>query len=239
MHENLVLLGYQKVFDIYVKKNYQPVKITLTKNDIPISRGLGSSASCIVAGVFAANAMYDLNLTKEELAHLAVSLEGHADNVFAAIFGNLTAVFKEQESYFHDVFIPSKDFAFHVLIPQKQGSTKKARSILPNVLNIEDSVYHLSRTIHIPKAVVTGNFDMLKRVLKDRIHELHRYPSIPLYHKIIALKENPDYIVCISGSGPSVLVITKVSSTLEVDKEISKAFDVVSLLPTSGVEVIL
>ena len=81
-----------------------PVKVSLVKEDIPISRGLGSSASCILAGVLAANKIHGFNQSLEECASFASKLEGHPDNVFACAFGKLTASFQSESKYLYDVF---------------------------------------------------------------------------------------------------------------------------------------
>ena len=95
-----------------------PVTITLAQQDIPIARGLGSSASMIIAGVIAANELNLLHKTKEECAAFAATLEGHPDNVYAAFFGSLTSSFKHEDEYFYNTFPVSDKLVFNLLIPK-------------------------------------------------------------------------------------------------------------------------
>ena len=97
---NLVLKSYKRFFEYYNIK-YVPVKILPFRIDIPSSRGLGSSASCIVAGVMAANILSGLNLKKEDLLDLCASIEGHPDNVLPALVGGLCAAFMAHEKYYY------------------------------------------------------------------------------------------------------------------------------------------
>lgn len=206
LENNLVLKAYQAFASAH--GDVSPVEITLEQSDIPVSRGLGSSASCIIAGVLAANIIHDLNKSNEECIQFAATFEGHPDNVFAAFYGSLTAVMKEGNQYFHQTFPVSPKLIWNLLIPSTLGNTASLRTVLPENVPLESVVFHASRMIHLPAAFASGDMTLLKSLLQDQIHEQYRYPSIPMKEDIIELKETIDGTVTISGSGPSVLVIT-------------------------------
>ena len=219
---NLVYQAYLGLQRRYTNQSKPiPVTITLRKQDIPESRGLGSSASCIVAGVLASNHIHNLHLSPSECANFAAEMEGHPDNVFACVFGSLTAVFQDNNKYFHRTFDVLDFLHFTLLIPDKAGSTKELRSALPEQVSRADAVYQLSRMIHVPEAFLNADFDRLKLLLKDRIHEPYRYPFIPDVQRVLDVKQNLDGIMLISGSGPSLLIL----SNHDIKDQLSPLFD--------------
>lgn len=215
--DNLVLASYLAFSSKYItKQKVKKLKITLVKNDIPVSRGMGSSATCILAGVIAANHFNKLDKSFNECVEFSAQLEGHSDNVFACAYGGLTAsVFLDDSSYY-ETFKVNSYYKFYLLIPDTKGSTKELRTVLPKKVSLDDAVYNLSRITFVPRLFEEINFPVLKQVLTDKLHQQYRYPFIPLYSDIQSLSERDDLIVCISGSGPSVLVI----STKNIEKDL-------------------
>jgi homoserine kinase len=205
-NENLVLKAYQAFASNY--GDVQPVQITLEQSEIPVSRGLGSSASCIVAGVLAANSIHNLQKSNEECIRFAAELEGHPDNVYAAFYGSLTAVMKDEQRYYHQTFPVSSSLKWNVLIPNTTGNTQDLRNALPDMVPMSTAVFHLSRMIHLPTAFLAGDIKLLQRLLQDEMHEQYRYPSIPQYNDILTLKDTINGTITISGSGPSILIIS-------------------------------
>ncbi len=213
LETNLVYTSYISLCNKYNKKP-TPIEIHLIKNEIPISRGLGSSASLILAGVVAANIFHNINLDKNKMASFAATIEGHPDNIYACMFGKVTAVFKEKQ-YLFNQFKVSNDIKFTLLYPNKKGSTKELRNLMPEVLKIEDTVHNLSRIIHLPKALESGNIDLLHVLLNDKIHEPYRYQKIHLNSEIQKLRK--DLTITISGSGPTLLVWSKANILHRLD----------------------
>lgn len=206
---NLVLKSYQQFASTFLNEDQiKKVSITLTSGNIPVSRGLGSSATCILAGVIIANEINNLKKTLHECASIASDIETHPDNVFAAAFGNLTAAFKTKDGYHKDTFKINQNYHFTVLSPETKGSTEELRNALSKQVSLEDTVFHISRIIHIPKAFEQYNFKLLKELLQDRIHETKRLQFIPKHEEITKLNENNNMIACVSGSGSSILIIS-------------------------------
>jgi homoserine kinase len=231
---NLFVESYTRCCEVCGVKS-KPVSIRLVGQDIPISRGLGSSASIILAGVLAANEVHSLGMTKLECASIASDIEGHPDNVFACAFGYVTSVFKASKHYIHETFIPNESLEFTVLVPETVGKTSELRGALQKQVPLEDAVFQLSRMIHVPRAFQNGDFDLLKEVLQDKLHEPYRYPFIPMSENLQNLKSD-DLIVCISGSGTSMLLISKkdISSRLG---DLNKVFQIKKVTPTNGATV--
>lgn len=182
------------------------------KPQVPASRGLGSSANVIVAGCKTANLLYgDGKLTDDEIFQIATSVEGHPDNVAPAVFGGLTASVKyENGYYYHKKYRVSNKLYFTVLMPDFKTSTKMARKLLPKKYNKDEVVSTISHCILLVEALQNGDFDLLKAVCKDYIHEPYRKKLIPDYNYIKKIVEkNGDAVLLISGSGPTLLAISK------------------------------
>lgn len=180
---------------------------------IPASRGLGSSASVIVAGCKTANLLYGgkNKLSDDEIFQIASKIEGHPDNVAPAIFGGLTASTKLDNGYFfHKKYKVSKKLYFTVLIPDFMTSTEMARKLLPKNYKKDEAVAMISHSVLTIEALQTGNFDLLKAVCKDYIHEPYRKKLIKDYDYIKkSVEKNGDAVLLISGSGPTLLAISK------------------------------
>jgi homoserine kinase len=219
--DNLFLYAYTKFYQVYVKNELMKhVKCTLVKNEIPISRGLGSSASMILAGVFAANEIHKTGISFDTCVNFSAMIEGHSDNVFACAYGKLTASTYLDDAYYHQTYDVDSRYKFYILIPNQKGSTKVSRSLLPDKVRLEDAVNNLSKIIMLPALFKTYDFDTLKKVMTDKLHEPYRYPYIPLYSDIKSASKNENQILMISGSGPSVLMISKVDqiNLLDLDQ---------------------
>jgi homoserine kinase len=204
---NLLYQTYVK-FASEHEKEIVPVHIHMKQQNIPASRGLGSSASVILAAVMASNTMHQLNLSFEDVVNIAARYEGHGDNIYACAFGHLTTIFKDQKRFYHQTIKVHPSLHFYSLIPSEEGSTKKLRSVLPHKVLREDAVFHLSRMPFVMNAFHHGDFDMLKKILKDTLHESYRFQVLNNTHYVEMLR-SLDVIVTLSGSGPSLLVISK------------------------------
>ena len=203
---NLVHKAYVAFYEKYGDGPYQPVKMTFMKQDIPISRGLGSSASLILAGVFASNRLHHTHLSFDACVSFAATFEGHPDNVYACAYGGLVSVIKQYDMHIHHHLEVSNRLHFHLLIPTQKGYTKKLREALPKHVSLKDAVHNSSRMSVLPVAMKQGDIHLLKVVLDDRLHEPYRIPLLPNQNIIKRLKEK--YLMLISGSGPTLLIIT-------------------------------
>ena len=198
MDRNLVLNSYKKVFE-YLKKEYIPVKITLKESQIPSSKGLGSSASCVVAGVLGANYMLKNILSKDEICKIITMIEGHPDNVVPSYLGGLvTSIIKDDGSVKNLQIKVDESLVIYALIPNFEVSTKKSRSSLPT-----------SRVAFVNYAFTSGDLEIIKEIFNDKLHEPYRYTNIKGGETVKKIAEENGYVVAISGSGPALLAIGK------------------------------
>ena len=121
--DNIILVSMKKVFEKYQYK-YKGLKIKVIKQDIPISRGLGSSSSCIVAGLIGAFLIMGHDVNKDEILNLAVEIEGHPDNVCPALFGGITVSIMNKENVFYNNIEFKEGIKFIALIPEFTLATK-------------------------------------------------------------------------------------------------------------------
>ncbi|MBU0997276.1 MAG: homoserine kinase [Firmicutes bacterium] len=205
---NLVYQSYRFVFQKLNRKPL-PIKITLVKQEIPVSRGLGSSSACIIAGAMAANHVLNHPFTEQELLQLMVAEEGHPDNLVASFYGGLTSSFMDSDEIIYMKKDVSLNLHFYLLIPPFEVSTKMARELLPKSLPFKDVTSVLSRVHFLMDAFHQGDFRLLQKILKDKIHEPYRYPLIQDGLQIKEELEALGACVLISGSGSTLLVISK------------------------------
>lgn len=205
--DNIILMAMKKVFNKYDFK-FSGLRIKIIKQDIPISRGLGSSSSCIVAGLMGAFALMGRDIDKEEVLKLAVNIEGHPDNVCPAIFGGLVSTIMVNEKPIYNCVEVKDGLKFIALIPRFKLSTEKARAILPKEVPFKDCIYNIGRAALLISCFSNGNYALLKEATKDRIHEQFRSKLIEnfddVYNKAIELGAFGCFL---SGAGPTLMAI--------------------------------
>ena len=231
---NLVYDSYVKVFELLNKKII-PVEIGF-KGDIPVSRGLGSSSSLIVGGVFGANEVLGKPLSVDECFDICAKIEGHPDNVAPAIYGNLVASYKKNDKFIPVVYDINNNLKFIVVIPKYQISTHQAREVLPKELSYSDIINNTSRIVNIPKAFKDGNVDLLIDLFDDKMHEPYRSKLIKEYDYIKNICRENNVAFAISGSGSTMLLI---SNNLDILNKIdSKDLDIKVLNVGQGVKIL-
>jgi threonine synthase len=223
LKDNLVLKSYRAFFSTY-HLPYQPCKVTLVKSGIPLSRGLGSSASCIVAGLLGANAISGGYLPKEKLLDLASAIEGHPDNVAPCLLGGFVASLKQENGEMLPLAYPvSKNLGFLLAIPEYELSTAVARGILPKSYPLKDITFDASRLLHLPQALKTGNLSLLEELLRDRLHVPYRLSLIPEADKLqnIACKNHLPFTI--SGAGSSLLILYSLADEASLSSFLTEA----------------
>ncbi|NCQ40439.1 MAG: homoserine kinase [Cyanobacteria bacterium] len=185
---------------------------------VPLARGLGSSATAIVAGLLAANYFTPQKLSQENLLNLAIAIEGHPDNVVPAFLGNcILSVGKENNWHFIPINC-HEDIKFIVAIPDFELSTEEARSVLPKQLSYHDAIFNIAHFGLLIKGLETGKKDWLKEALNDKLHQPYRKSLIKGYDQIHeAVIQAQGYGMVISGAGPTLLAL---SSSLHAEKVI-------------------
>ena len=212
---NLIIKSYEEVFKL-LNKNIVPIKLIELTHNIPSSRGLGSSASCIVSGVMIANDILGNILSVDEVFQIASSIEGHPDNVAPLIFGGLTCSFKN-DLFYTIKFKCDENFKFTVCIPSFELKTSIARSVLPKSISMADAVSNISHGVALIKALENGDMELLKIANVDKLHEIYRFPLIKGSEYFINFAKDNNATCMISGAGPTILLISKNSLSISLD----------------------
>jgi homoserine kinase len=178
------------------------------RSEIPLARGLGSSSAAIVAGLAAADHLFELALTREELLERATAIEGHPDNVAAAIYGGFVVCAAGGEA-FAARFDPPEGLEGIVVIPGEEVPTKLAREAIPAELPLADAVANVSAAALLVLGLRSADLDLVSRGLDDHIHQDRRRELYPRSMEIVdAAAEMGALGATISGAGPTVLVWT-------------------------------
>ncbi|MGE5486071.1 MAG: aspartate kinase [Ignavibacteriales bacterium] len=204
---NPIVQCMMRVFD---RVGYTPkgLKVKCT-NNIPVARGLGSSAAAIVAGLVAANGLSGGTLSTDELLELATEIEGHPDNVAPALLGGFVISTREAGRVEHMRLEPPLGSNVLLVIPDKELKTEEARAVIPKAVPMEDAIFNISRAAALVGGLVTGRSEVLGWATEDRLHQQYRRFLAPeLMEAITAAKKAGAKGAAVSGSGPSVLVFT-------------------------------
>jgi homoserine kinase len=203
-------LVYRAMEAVFTRVRYQPGGLLIkTESQIPFSRGLGSSAACIVAGMLGANALCGSPLPQKTLFDMAVEMEGHPDNIAPALYGGLVVSLKAGDTNYSIGNPVHESFAFHLIIPDFSLSTKAARKALPHKIDHRDGVFNVSRATMTYLALIQGRPDVLKESMDDRLHQPYRKGLIHHYDQVCSAASRFGALgTCISGAGPSILAIT-------------------------------
>lgn len=192
-------------------------------SDIPMKGGLGSSAAATVAGLRLFEAITG-PLPDQGLLNAATALEGHPDNVAAALLGGLTASCQLIDgSVFAGRLTWPQSLALIVLTPDLALATSASRKALPDSIPRADAVYNLQRLALLLQALQSGTFSLLKEALRDRLHQPFRQHLVPGLEEALAL-DHPDLLgVCLSGAGPSIVALAE-NNLEEVAKLMSDSY---------------
>ena len=205
--DNLAWRGFRRVLE-RCGVPFTGVAIRFMRCSIPVSRGLGSSAALIAAGVTAANELYELGLSREDLLLLATEVEGHPDNVAPALYGGLCVSAMDGGRAITRRFPLSDRLRFAALVPPFELSTTLARSVLPAELPREDAIFNISRGALLLRALGDGDAELLSFAMDDRIHQRYRSKLIDGFKTArIEAQECGAAGICISGAGPTLLCV--------------------------------
>lgn len=179
-------------------------------SEIPLARGLGSSAAAIVAGLLAADHLFELALTKEELLVRADAIEGHPDNVAAAIYGGFVVCGPGADGQpLASRFDPPGGLEGVVVIPAEEVSTRRAREAIPAEVPLADAVANVSAAALLVLGLQSADLDLVSRGVADRIHQPRRRDLYPRSMEIVDSADELGALgATISGAGPTVLVWT-------------------------------
>ncbi len=204
--DNLIYKSFRKTEKLY-NKTLQNINIDI-KSNIPQSRGLGSSASCVVSGVVGAMLIHDININKKNVLDIATKIEGHPDNVAPCIYGGLTASFTNHKNIYTEKYKVSKKIKFYAFIPEFELFTKDSRNILPEKINHSDAVFNLSRIPFLIKGLVKGDIELIKESIEDKLHQPYREKIINEFDYIRDVIKNSENAYYLSGAGPTIMCIS-------------------------------
>jgi homoserine kinase len=169
-------------------------------SEIPLAGGLGSSAAAIVAGLMAADHLFEMDA---DVLALAREEEGHPDNVAAALHGGIIVYADEQATRFE----PPTGLEALAVVPFEAVRTSAARAALPEQVPIADAVFNVAHTALLTLGLARGDWDLVARGLRDRLHQQRRAPLFPRSYELATRAGEIGALgATISGAGPTVLV---------------------------------
>ena len=223
--ENLVYRAAQRVWKA---AGLEPVALEArVRLAVPPARGLGSSATAIVAGLMGANALVGEPLSKEKLLELAIDIEGHPDNVVPSLLGGLCMTAKAASQRWRVVRCEwTQSVKAVVAIPSIRLSTSEARRAMPKAIPVGDAVVNLGALTLLLQGLRTGNGDLISDVMHDRLHEPYRWRLIKGGDQVKqAAMEAGAWGCAISGAGPSVLALCEEDKGPAVSRAMVKAWE--------------
>jgi homoserine kinase len=196
------------------------------RSEIPLARGLGSSAAAIVAGIFAADHLFELGLSKAEMLVRASEIEGHPDNVAASIYGGFVIFSADAERHPRAArFDPPAGLEGIVVIPPDEVSTAQARAAIPEEVPLEDAVANISAAASLVLGLLRADLDLIADGLADRLHQDYRQELFARSMEIVhEARELGALGATISGAGPTVLVWTTVEDAGKVASELKERY---------------
>ena len=192
-------------------RRYLPPHTLHVENGIPVARGMGGSAAAVVGGLLAANVLLDepfdrlSDEVEDPLLAIATSIEGHADNVAAALYGGIIAADGGIAFSLSD----GSDLRAVLFVPDSTLLTSAARAALPQEVAHKDAVRNVGNVALLVAALIDREYDALARFMRDRLHEPYRAKLIPWLEPLIVASERAGaYGACLSGAGPCVLALS-------------------------------
>ena len=214
---NMIIRSAQKLAE-RAGKRLPPFHVD-SMNRIPLSSGLGSSAAAKLTGLLGANVLLGKPLSRDEILELATEMEGHPDNVAAALLGGLVVSTADQGKVLsHKVNVDGNHsplglfespFQVTVVLPQFHIPTREARAALPEQVSLRDAVHNISRAVLVTEAFRNGDLDLLGKAMTDTLHQPYRLALIPGAQAAMeAAKGAGAVAVALSGAGPSLIAFS-------------------------------
>jgi homoserine kinase len=205
--DNLVVRAMQFVAE---REGFSLPPLSLeVHNAIPLGRGLGSSGAAIVGGAVLAAAIARKKIAATQLLRYAAEIEGHSDNVAAALLGGWVTIVNSPEGPIVLRQPWPAEIRAVVVSPDMQLDTKKARAILTKEVPREDAVFNLQRTALFSAALARHRYDLIGEAMRDRLHQTQRQSLVPGLAEALAIPPQQGLLgIALSGAGPSVLALT-------------------------------
>ena len=224
--KNLAFLAFFRLWNELTDRRYTGLKVTM-HNRIPLSRGLGSSSTAIVAGLMAANYLTGSTLTRQQLVDYATEIEGHPDNVAPALLGGFTVSYMSHGKAASLRFVPKKPLSFIAAVPAEPLSTARARQAIPDTVSQNDAFFNAGRSALFVSALLTGEYKFLPDALEDRLHQPYRMPLINGTQAVFKAAKNAGaYGAIISGAGSTLMAYAAADADSEaIGRAMQQAFE--------------
>ncbi|OXS72313.1 homoserine kinase [Lysinibacillus sp. KCTC 33748] len=207
LEEHLLYVIAKKIADQYGKQ--LPACRVEMASELPLARGLGSSAAVIVAGIELVNQVCDLGLTVQDKLDLSSQIEGHPDNATASVLGGLTISSMDENGVVDTFHVNDIEASFVVYVPDVELKTSEARSVLPEQFDRAYAVRASANANMLAASLMVRNYEHAGRYMEaDLFHEPFRAQLIPQYKEIRAsAKANGAFGTALSGAGPTMISI--------------------------------
>jgi homoserine kinase len=221
--ENLI---YKAMNLVFKKALYQPTGLYIEiDNDIPIGKGLGSSAAAIVAGMFTANRLIGDPFSSEELLRWAVAMEGHADNVVPCRTGGLTVAMVYKGEVFYQRVQAGQELQVVAAVPEFILTTEQSRSVLPSSIALPEVISNLQRACFLLASLYNGDFSHIDKAMQDMVFQPLRQQFIPGFQQVLKSALAAGALgTALSGAGPSVMAFTRAVQETVVGQAMAEAF---------------
>ena len=204
--DNLVLQAFYTTCD-YLNEKHPTLHIDIDST-LPSSRGFGSSAMCIVAGILGANTWFESPLSMREMLEIATRFEGHPDNVAPALVGALSVSFM-QEDHIYSTNISCSNWHLLAMVPDEEVPTQQARKVLPESIPFDHAKQQIAYALSFIQAIQNGDLELLLASCHDYLHEPYRKKLISSYEQIYTFCQENKIPMWISGSGSTMIGIHK------------------------------
>jgi len=175
-------------------------------NHIALGNGLGSSAAAIVGGLLLGERLAEVELGQQRLMELATEMEGHPDNVAAALVGGFTVCWNDGTKPHFASFQPARGLAAVVVVATGELSTRKARMMLPEAVPHADAAFNVAHAGLLAASIATGRPELLGAALEDRLHEMYRASAVTDLQEVYSiLRDSGAAGVALSGAGPTII----------------------------------
>jgi len=212
---NLAFASFLRVWNEVTARERIGLKVTM-HNRIPMSRGLGSSSSAIVAGIYAGNILSGNRFNDDELLGFATEIEGHPDNVAPALLGGFTISYMDGRKAHSLRVEPAKPLKFIAVVPERRLPTVLARQAIPKTVSHHDAVFNTSRASLLVGALLSGEYQYLASGLEDKLHQPYRAHLIPGLEDVFEAARNAGaYNAIISGAGSTLMAYADVNADHE------------------------
>ncbi len=194
-------------------------------NNIPISRGLGSSSAVIVSSLAAAHAAAGIRYRKRDILNQALGYEHHPDNITSAVMGGFNVSFVEEKRIYSKKKSLPKYLKAVLVVPDRTISTSRSRTALPKVYKKEETIYSLSRASFMTALFMNESWDLLKLASKDKLHQARRMKMMPELFEVqkIALSRGA-FMSTLSGSGSTLFSLCHESDAENIAKTLEDRF---------------